>query len=62
MSDEKTVLTDNELKKVQAYADLRGLTVGEAATELAKQALAQRVRKRTGKTPAHNVLKMPRTS
>ena len=61
MSEETTELSDQELKLVQQYADQRGLTLNQAATELAKQALAKRVRKSTGKTPARNVLKMPRT-
>lgn len=58
--EETTELSDQELKAVQQYADQRGLTLNQAATELAKQALAKRVRKSTGKTPARNVLKMPR--
>jgi hypothetical protein len=41
-----------ELELVKKIARRDGVTVEEAATRLASQALAERVRRRTGKGPA----------
>lgn len=45
-------LTRAERDMVQKIADRDGVTLEEAATRLAKQGLARRVKKRTGKPPA----------
>lgn len=45
-------LTRAEREIVQRIADRDGVTLDEAATRLAKEGLARRVKKRTGKTPA----------
>jgi len=45
-------LTEKELELVKRIAKRDGITDDEAATNLAKAALARRVRKRTGKGPA----------
>ena len=45
-------LTRAEKEMVQKIADRDGVTIEEAATRLAKQGLARRVKKRTGKAPA----------
>ena len=49
---EQTALTAKELELVQRVAQRDGISVDEAATNLAKAALARRTRKRTGKAPA----------
>lgn len=57
---ESVAFTDREHKLIVEYAEQRGLSISEAASELFSQALATRVRKRTGRSPAKNVLKMRR--
>jgi len=47
-----TALSDREMELVKKIAERDGITVDEAATNLAKAGLARRVRKRTGKGPA----------
>lgn len=49
---ESAALTAKELELVERVARRDGITVDEAATNLAKAGLARRVRKRTGKGPA----------
>lgn len=49
---QSAALTGKELELVERIAQRDGITVDEAATNLAKAALARRVRKRTGKGPA----------
>jgi predicted kinase len=49
---EPTNLTRQERDLLKRIADRDGVTLDEAATRLAKEALARRVKKRTGKTPA----------
>ena len=49
---DRTTLTRQERDLVKRIADRDGVTEDEAATRLVKQALARRVKKRTGKTPA----------
>jgi predicted kinase len=49
---EPTNLTRQERDLVKRIADRDGVTLDEAATRLAKEGLARRVKKRTGKTPA----------
>lgn len=45
-------LTMAERDLVKRIADRDGVTLDQAATRLAKEGLARRVKKRTGKTPA----------
>lgn len=52
MATEHTALTDKEREAVQQVADQRGITLEEAAEQLAKEGLASRVRRKTGKAPA----------
>lgn len=46
------LLNDNELALLRAYAEAEGITEDEAASRLVSEALARRVRRNTGKTPA----------
>ena len=55
MSDaghEATVFTRAERDMVKRIAERDGITEDEAASRLVSQALARRVKKRTGKAPA----------
>lgn len=45
-------LSEAEMKVVKAIAKRDGITEDEAATQLVQLALARRVKRRTGKTPA----------
>jgi hypothetical protein len=45
-------LSGKELEVVRRIAQRDGITVDEAATRLAAEGLASRVRRRTGKAPA----------
>jgi hypothetical protein len=47
-----TALSDREMELVRRVAKRDGISEDEAATNLAKAALARRVRKRTGRGPA----------
>lgn len=50
--DESTTFTKAELAVITRIAERDGVTVEEAATRLGQEALARRVKKRTGKTAA----------
>lgn len=52
MANEHTALSDNEREAVQRVADQRGITFEEACELLAKEGLASRVRRKTGRAPA----------
>lgn len=54
-----TTLSAKEREVVKKIAERDGVSEDEAATRLVKQALARRVKKRTGKSPAR-VLEMKR--
>lgn len=45
-------LSGKELELVKAYAAMHGMTVDEAASVLVSQAIARRIKRNTGKTPA----------
>lgn len=60
MKLEKTAFTEKEMGLIQKVAEQRGITAEEAATELFSEGLERRVRKRTGRGPAHNIMKMRR--
>ena len=47
-----TNLSDREREAVQRVAEQRGVTVEEAIEQLAKEGLAARVRRKTGRAPA----------
>lgn len=47
-----TALTKEEAELIKRVAKIYGITEEEAHTNLAKAALARRVRRRTGKSPA----------
>lgn len=47
-----TNLSDREREAVQRVADQRGITFEEAIEQMAKEGLASRVRRKTGKLPA----------
>lgn len=49
---DRTTLTKQERDLVKRIAERDGVSEDQAATRLVKQALARRVKKRTGKTPA----------
>lgn len=51
-NEDHTNLTGNERAIVKRIAERDGVTVDQAATQLVKDALERRVRKRTGKGPA----------
>lgn len=52
MPEELAALSAKELEMVKLIAQRDGVTLEEAATRLATQGLARRVRKKTGKAPA----------
>lgn len=47
-----TNLSDRERDAVQRVADQRGITFEEAIEQMAKEGLAARVRRKTGRAPA----------
>lgn len=52
MPAEQTALTDRERKAVEQVAEQRGISFDEAIEQMAKEGLASRVRRKTGKAPA----------
>lgn len=46
------LLSGKELETVKAYAEMHGLTIDEAASKLVSDAIARRIKRNTGKTPA----------
>jgi predicted kinase len=52
MPGEQTALSERERQAVQQVADQRGVTFEEAIEQMAKEGLAARVRRKTGKLPA----------
>lgn len=52
MPDQVTALSAKELELVKCIANRDGVTIEEAATRLAAEGLARRVRRKTGKGPA----------
>jgi predicted kinase len=52
VATESTALSERERQAVQQVADQRGITFEEAAELMAKEGLASRVRKKTGRAPA----------
>jgi hypothetical protein len=59
VSTEHTALSERERQAVQAVADQRGITFEDAVEQMAKEGLASRVRRKTGRAPA-KVYQIPR--
>lgn len=60
-SDEQTALSEKQREIVEQVAQQRGISFEEAADQLAKEGLASRVRRKTGKLPA-KVIELRRKS
>lgn len=52
MATEQTALSEKERNAVEQVAAQRGITFDEAAEQMAKEGLASRVRRKTGRAPA----------
>jgi predicted kinase len=52
VATEPTALSERERQMVQQVADQRGITFEEAVEQMAKEGLASRVRRKTGRAPA----------
>jgi len=52
MPAQHTAFSEREKDAIEQVAQQRGLTFEEAAEQLAKEGLASRVRRKTGKAPA----------
>jgi predicted kinase len=59
VAQEHTALSDKERQMVEQVAAQRGISFDEAVEQMAKEGLASRVRRKTGKAPA-KVYDMPR--
>lgn len=57
-SEDRTALSDRERAIVEQVAAQRGVTVEEAIEQMAREGLAQRVKRKTGRMPA-KVYSMP---
>lgn len=57
--EENTSLSERERQAVEQVAQQRGLTFDEAIEQMAKEGLAARVRRKTGRVPA-KVFQLPR--
>lgn len=52
MATEQTALSEKERKAVEEVASQRGISFEEASEQLAREGLASRVRRKTGRAPA----------
>lgn len=52
MATEYTALSEQERQAIKQVAQQRGVTFEEAVEQMAKEGLAQRVRRKTGRGPA----------
>jgi predicted kinase len=52
VATEPTALSERERQAVQQVADQRGISFDEAVEQMAKEGLASRVRRKTGRAPA----------
>lgn len=59
MATEQTALSERERQAVEQVAEQRGISFEEAIEQMAKEGLAGRVRRKTGKAPAR-VYELPR--
>jgi predicted kinase len=56
---EQTALSEKEREAIEQVAAQRGISFEEAVEQMAKEGLASRVRRKTGKAPAR-VYELPR--
>jgi predicted kinase len=59
VATEHTALSEREREAIEAVAQQRGITYEEAVEQMAREGLASRVRRKTGKAPAR-VYELPR--
>lgn len=59
MAHEQTALSERERQAIEQVAQQRGITFEEACEQMAKEGLAARVRRKTGRAPA-KVYSLPR--
>jgi predicted kinase len=59
VANEPTSLSERERQAVEQVAQQRGITFEEAVEQMAKEGLAARVRRKTGRAPAR-VYELPR--
>jgi hypothetical protein len=59
MPAEHTALSDRERQAIEQVAQQRGISFEEAIEQMAKEGLASRVRRKTGRAPA-KVYEIPR--
>ena len=52
MATEQTALSERERAAIEEVARQRGITFEEAVEQMAKEGLASRVRRKTGRAPA----------
>ena len=52
MAAEQTALSERERQVIEQVAEQRGVTFEQAAEQMAKEGLASRVRRKTGRAPA----------
>ena len=52
MPAEQTAVSEKERQAIEAVAQQRGITFEEAVEQMAKEGLASRVRRKTGRAPA----------
>jgi hypothetical protein len=52
MPAETTALSERERQAIEQVAEQRGITFDEAIEQMAKEGLAARVRRKTGRAPA----------
>lgn len=52
MPFEQTALTERERQAIEQVAEQRGVSFDEAVEQMAKEGLASRVRRKTGRAPA----------
>lgn len=59
MATEHTALSERERQAIEQVAQQRGISFDEAVEQMAKEGLASRVKRRTGRSPA-KVYQLPR--
>lgn len=52
MATEQTALSEKERQAIEQVAQQRGISFDEAVEQMAKEGLASRVRRKTGRMPA----------
>lgn len=54
--EERVAFSDAERKRIERVAEERGISFEEAVNQLAREGLARRVKQRTGRRPAGQVV------